>query len=491
MAPLDPQQAADGLDLAARLAWAIPAVGAAGALLARGRSGVALAIGAAWASFAAASVLLIQASTGGPGSAPASGGRHADPGAALALALLTAIGALAASTWARRAAEISAERDRRDRAIHLLWLSALSRAVVGGGLLDAVVFLELGLFAAHVLRGAGAARSGPLVRAHRWLWALGASALAFGVVGTRAATGALDWVQVRVLAADVDPLWIQASFWALAAGGCLTAVQASLGLVLARADDGPAGPARALRAAATAKVALFLLLRVSLGSFGEKFTLQRQPFELLVMVLGAALALGAARALFERRLHDLLAWTSAAQLGGLLLGIGLGNVDGLTGSLTGLWSLGCAESALLLAAAALCERAGSPEIRSLAGIGRAMPLTLGAFALAALVQAGVPPGLGFVARWYLVLGALQSGLWPLALVFLLLALAALLVLGRALSQAWLEPPPRAGAPTEEAPAALLVPMWIAALAAVVLGVAAPFSAGLAARAAGSLLEVAL
>jgi multicomponent Na+:H+ antiporter subunit D len=118
-----------------------------------------------------------------------------------------------------------------------------------------------------------------------------------------------------------------------------------------------------------------------------------------------------------------------------------------------------------------------------------MPLALGAFAVAALGLAGVPPTVGFVSTWYLVLGALQSGLWPLALLFLAIACAALVALGRVLEVACFEPAPRGA--VAEAPLALLVPMWLAALASVGLGLATAGSAGVAARAAGALLEVAL
>ena len=181
-----------------------------------------------------------------------------------------------------------------------------------------------------------------------------------------------------------------------------------------------------------------------------------------------------------------------AHAGGLLLGMSLGNVDGLTGSLTGLLSLGLAECALFLAAAAFAGRVGAHGIASLAGIGRSMPWTLGAFAIAALGLAGAPPTAGFVSAWYLVLGALQSGLWPLALLFLAVDLAALIALGRVIELACTAPAAR-GSRSGGGSAAVAARPDVASRRSRRSASGSPpvRSAGVAARAAGALLEVAL
>ena len=45
----------------------------------------------------------------------------------------------------------------------------------------------------------------------------------------------------------------------------------------------------------------------------------------------------------------------------------------------------------------------------MSGLGRAMPFTFGAFALASLSMIGAPPVAGFVTKWYLLNGALDAG----------------------------------------------------------------------------------
>ena len=60
------------------------------------------------------------------------------------------------------------------------------------------------------------------------------------------------------------------------------------------------------------------------------------------------------------------------------------------------------------------------------GIGKAMPKTLWAFTFAALALIGIPPASGFVSKWYLALGALDSGMavysWLTPVVLLISAL---------------------------------------------------------------------
>ena len=49
------------------------------------------------------------------------------------------------------------------------------------------------------------------------------------------------------------------------------------------------------------------------------------------------------------------------------------------------------------------------NISEMSGLGRAMPFTFGAFALASLSMIGAPPVAGFVTKWYLLHGAFDAG----------------------------------------------------------------------------------
>ncbi len=58
------------------------------------------------------------------------------------------------------------------------------------------------------------------------------------------------------------------------------------------------------------------------------------------------------------------------------------------------------------------------NISEMAGLGRVMPFTFGAFAIASLSMIGVPPVAGFVSKWYLLNGAFDARAFGIVVVLL-------------------------------------------------------------------------
>jgi multicomponent Na+:H+ antiporter subunit D len=63
---------------------------------------------------------------------------------------------------------------------------------------------------------------------------------------------------------------------------------------------------------------------------------------------------------------------------------------------------------LFFCAGAIFVATGKKHISEMVGIGKSMPLTMGAFLVGSLSVIGLPPCGGFISKWYLVLGTLQS-----------------------------------------------------------------------------------
>jgi multicomponent Na+:H+ antiporter subunit D len=66
---------------------------------------------------------------------------------------------------------------------------------------------------------------------------------------------------------------------------------------------------------------------------------------------------------------------------------------------------------LFFAAGAIYTAAHKTEVSQLDGIGRRMPITMGAFAIAALSMIGLPPAVGFISKWYMLSGAMAAQQW--------------------------------------------------------------------------------
>ena len=187
----------------------------------------------------------------------------------------------------------------------------------------------------------------------------------------------------------------------------------------------------------------------------------------------------------------MLAYSSVAQVGYMVLGIGFASTLGLTAGIVHLFNHAMMKGGLFLALGCVVLRLGSAQIDSLAGLGRRMPLTMFAFVLGGLSLIGVPLTAGFISKWVLVQAALEQGNWFVAVVILLGSLLAVVYIWRVVEVAYLRPAPE-GAPAgvTEAPWSMLVPTWILIGASIYFGVETSLNVGVAGAAARFLLGVA-
>ncbi|MCZ6763472.1 MAG: proton-conducting transporter membrane subunit, partial [Alphaproteobacteria bacterium] len=74
---------------------------------------------------------------------------------------------------------------------------------------------------------------------------------------------------------------------------------------------------------------------------------------------------------------------------------------------------------LFFAAGSIYTASKKTHVSQLGGIGRRMPWTMTAFAIASLSMIGLPPTAGLISKWYIVLGAVDTDQWvALAVIFL-------------------------------------------------------------------------
>ena len=100
---------------------------------------------------------------------------------------------------------------------------------------------------------------------------------------------------------------------------------------------------------------------------------------------------------------------------------------------------------------------------------------------------GVPGTGGFVSKWYLALGAIEHGWWPLVFVIVASSLIAVLYIGRVVEIAWFREPSELAAKAQDPPLSMLLPMLVLAVATIYFGFETQASAGLAGKIAESLL----
>jgi multicomponent Na+:H+ antiporter subunit D len=140
-----------------------------------------------------------------------------------------------------------------------------------------------------------------------------------------------------------------------------------------------------------------------------------------------------------------------------------------------------------MALGAVMYRTGAFDIASMAGVGRRMPLTMAVFVVAGLGIIGVPGTAGFISKWYLAIGSLEKGYWPLVFVILASSLIAVVYIGRVVEAAYFREPAGAMVNAREAPLSMLIPLLLLAVATVWFGIDTRWSAEIASSIAQTLL----
>jgi multicomponent Na+:H+ antiporter subunit D len=233
-------------------------------------------------------------------------------------------------------------------------------------------------------------------------------------------------------------------------------------------------------------VAVYVLLRFTFTVFGLEFSFGAAPLSLILATLAvAAILVGSVSAVTQNNVKRLLAYSSVAQIGYMVVAIAMVTALGLTAATLHLFNHALMKGALFLALGCVVYRMGGADMDSLRGLGRKMPLTMAAFVVAGLSLIGVPLTAGFISKWYLVLAAIELGWWPIVAVVLVGSLLAAIYIWRVVEVAYFreaDDPARS-----EAPWSLLAPTWLLALANIYFGLDARLPVSLAESAASVML----
>ena len=465
-------------------------------LVERPRAAWGLALAAAWLSFAAAVALAAQVNGTGVisyelgGWAPPWGIEYRiDTLGSYVLLIVTGIAALVmVAAKESVASEVPEAKVARFYAALMLAFAGLVGIVATGDAFNVFVFLEISSLASYALISMGRDRRA-LTSAFDYLvmGTIGATFILIGIGFLYMMTGTLN---MQDLAARLPEVWdtrtVRAGFAFLTVGIGLKLAMFPLHLWLPNAYTYAPSVVTAFLAATATKVAVYVLLRFMLGIFGIDFALGRMPLEYILLPLGVLGILSASLvAIYQVEVKRLLAYSSIAQIGYMLLGIGLASTTGVTGAILHLFNHALMKGALFLALAAIAYRLRSTSLQDLTGLGRRMPWTMFAIVIGGLSLIGVPATVGFVSKWYLVLAALEQGLWPVALLILLGSLLAVVYVWKLVEAAYLTEP-RDDVAVQEAPVSMLVPLWVLVIANVYFGVNTEVSVGLARKAAAVL-----
>ncbi|WP_295540734.1 monovalent cation/H+ antiporter subunit D family protein [uncultured Thiohalocapsa sp.] len=371
----------------------------------------------------------------------------------------------------------------------LLCLAGLLGIVITGDAFNLFVLLEISSLSTYALISLGRDRRA-LTAAYQYLimGTIGATFYIIGVGLLYMLTGTLNMADMAArMAAMEGSNTLHTAFAFIVVGLALKLAMFPLHLWLPNAYAFAPSVVTAFLAATATKVALYAMIRFIYNVFGPAFTFGEMHVQLLVLPLAAAgVFVGSVVAVFQHGLKRMLAYSSVAQIGYMLLGIGAMSVTGLTAALLHLFNHALMKGALFLAVGALVYRLGGSRLQDIAGIARDMPWTMAAFVIGGLSLIGVPGTVGFISKWYLILAALENGWWPVVVLVLVTSLVAVVYIWRVVETAYFGVRPADAAPVREAPLALLVPTWLLVAANLYFGIATGLTVGLAGDIAAGL-----
>ena len=430
------------------------------------------------------------------GSWPAPYGIELSVDAFSALVLLVVTGASALALLAGRHsldADIEEERQPLFYAAWLLALSGLVGILVSADAFNIFVFMEISALASYVLVAGGPDRRAlPAVFKYLIMGTVGATFYLIGIGLIYLMTGTLNLVDIELRiheVADQKPILIAAGL--ITIGLALKAAVFPLHAWMPNAYTYAPNVVTVFLGACATKVALYLLLRFDFFVFQTNLIDHDIQFSYFLMPLAVlAILIASGVALFEQNLKRLLAYSSVAQIGYILLGASLVSLAGLTASVVHLFNHALAKGTLFLAVACLATRCTGLRLDNISGAAQRMPWTMGAFVVAGLSLIGIPGTAGFVSKWTLISAALAEGVIGGALiaVTVLGSLMALVYIWRVVEAAYFKAPEKGVAPLREAPPVLLAVTWAAALANLYFGLVPSLPITLSSAAAEILLR---
>jgi formate hydrogenlyase subunit 3/multisubunit Na+/H+ antiporter MnhD subunit len=229
------------------------------------------------------------------------------------------------------------------------------------------------------------------------------------VVLTYALTGRTEFVAGGILTHESGSKSVLILLFILFALGSMKAAWMPFHAWLPSAMVAPTPVSSLLHAVAVVKAGVFGFVRIVCYVFGMDLVQALGMGLVLGVVAAFTMIAGSFFAIGEDNLKRRLAYSTISQLSYILFGAALLSPYGIKGAMIHIPFHGFMKITLFLCAGAIMVVTGKKQISQMSGLGRQMPITMTAFTIGAIGMCGAPPVAGFISKWFLCLGTIQSG----------------------------------------------------------------------------------
>ena len=303
---------------------------------------------------------------------------------------------------------------------YLLLVTGLTGMSVTGDVFNLYVFLEISGLATYALvASAGTGRSAVSALKYLLFGTVAASLYLLGVGYALVATGTLNMADLatELAAVGYDSPLVLASFGFVVVGLATKTALFPLHTWQPDAYNDSPDSVSALISALVSTVAAYALLRivytVYTPAFFEAVPVARDAIVLFACV---SIVVGSVLAVAQSEVKRMLAYSSVSQYGLVVVGLAIGTRAAVFGAIVHLVGHAIMKGGLFVAAGTIDDLTGATTVEGYAGLADRFPVLGGASAVLMLAMVGVPPAVGFAGKWYIALGAVRAGVWPVAVV---------------------------------------------------------------------------
>ena len=213
-------------------------------------------------------------------------------------------------------------------------------------------------------------------------------------------------------------------------------------------------------------------LMPSYEAFSDQITIMGMPMTHYIgLVIGAiSIVVGTLMAISQDDAKKLLAYSSVANGGYILVGILLNDGLSTAGALMHVFAHAMASAAAFLAIAAVSYRTGTTKMSELGGLIHRMPITYLTYLIAIISMAGIPPMAGFISKWMLFQSMANKGLILISAAAFFGSVGSFLYVFRPLSAVFLGQLKPKHDKVKEVPALMILPMAVLSLITLFFGV---------------------
>lgn len=327
-------------------------------------------------------------------------------------------------------------------ALYMLLVAGLFGIIMTGDMFNLYVFLEITSLSAYALVGVGNKRRA-IVAGFNYLilGSIGACLYLLSVGYLYIMTGTLNMADLAQLLPNLyGSKVVLVGFVFFVVGIALKMALFPLHTWLPDAYTYAPSTVSALIAPTMTKVGAYVTIRVMFTVFKPYFAIELiSVATILAWIAAFAMIVGSIFAIIQSDLKKMLSYSVVAQIGYIMLGVGLANRLGLTGAILHILNEVLTKGCMFSVAGAIVYKLGTSDIYRFTNLYKKMPLTMAAFLIGAFSMVGIPPTCGFFSKLYLILGSIEAKQWVFVAVLLVSSLLNVIYFFKVIEIAYFKP----------------------------------------------------